>query len=202
MACHVLALVLAIGLAAVPVHGGSRVWESSISYARVQAFAEPVLLVGENATTTGGSPSGANINRKRYITIKPGDDNADTHLWPNGIIKYCFEDKTWPEKEGRTTKEILFDDLRQARDLWYQAGLQEGFGWEEMDAATCANKDRRPEFLLIRYNTEQKMATTPGLPANRGANVGPRMMLTDSEMGMLNVVANYAHEMGVSDFFA
>jgi hypothetical protein len=205
MARHVLALVLAIALTAVPVHGGSRAWESSISY-RVEALTDPVPLVGENATMAGGSPPAAHINHKRYITIKPGTGNADYRLWQGGTIKYCFEDKTWPEKGDLTTRQILFNDLRQARDLWTQAGLPESFGWQEMDANACNNPDRRFEFLLIQYNTREKMATTVGIHPTISADtpsVGPRMLLSDSqEIGMLNVVSNYAHEMGVSDFFA
>lgn len=195
MAIFALSLTLALALTAVPVRAGCQAWESSVTFALTEKLAaDPTALDEGNAT---------HINRKRYITIKPGADAHQNRHWPKGVITYCFETKTWPERGGKSTREILFEDLRNARDLWYQAGLPESFDWKEGSSDFCKDPSKRPDFLLIRFNTEGKLATTPGVPPRNedSLNVGPRMMLSDAtDVGMLNIVSNYAHEMGVSGF--
>jgi hypothetical protein len=209
MARHVLTLVLAVAIAVVPVQGGSRAWESPIAYdhtTHVTLFGDPARLMSENSTvsggnstTRGGNSSIAHINSKRWMTIKPGDEEAQERLWPNGVISYCFDTATYFHNgETKTTRKILYDDLREARDLWLQAGLTEGFDWKELSDSDCADASKRPDHLKIFYSDAGKMATTLGVPALRNNGVGPTMTLSDSDMGMLNIVANYAHEMGVS----
>ncbi|KAI1931952.1 hypothetical protein LOZ65_000986 [Ophidiomyces ophidiicola] len=191
MAILPLTSLLSIALAALPVYGGSQAWESSVKFALTESMAYQAALKDGNTTSSSHS------NSKRYLTIQPGSGNADNHLWPNGVVTYCFEDKTWPEREGKTTKEIVFGDLATARDRWYLEGVPESFRWHEASEATCKDPKMRSEFLLIMFNLEGKLATTPGVPPKDSDNVGPRMLLSDSlSVGMLNVVANYAHEMG------
>ena len=202
MAFRFLAFSLAIALAVVPVHGGSRSWESSISYARVPAFNPPAFLISRNSTNTDGSSLATNINNhKRWVAINPGSDPIDERQWPDGTIKYCFEAKEWSERGGITTKQILFADLEHARDRWYEAGLPaDKFKWEEMDSDECKNAEKRSHFLLISFNIEGELKTTNGKRTATKDNSGPTMLLSDSEEhGMLNIIANYAHEMGVSD---
>jgi len=209
MARHVLTLVLAVAIAVGPVQGGSRAWESSIAYdhiTRVTLFGDPALLMSENSTalggnstTRGGNSSIAHTNSKRWMTIKPGDEEAQDKLWPGGVISYCFDTATYVHGgETKTTRKILYDDLREARDLWLQAGLAEGFDWKELSDTDCADASKRPDYLKIYYSDAGKMGTTLGVPVLRNNGVGPKMTLSDSDMGMLNIVANYAHEMGVS----
>ncbi|KAK2760015.1 hypothetical protein FQN54_002751 [Arachnomyces sp. PD_36] len=198
MALNLLAVSIVALLAAAPVHGGSRSWESSISYVRVPAFEPPDTLVYDNSTFTDGPPNASN-NHKRWVSIKPESGGSGNRPWPNGIVKYCFERRTWPiDDQVKTTKQILFDDLQTARDLWYGAGLpQDKFGWEEMSEADCKDKNKRHEFVLISYNTDGILKTTPGVPPYRASGVGPIMVLSDTiQHGMLDVVSNYAHEMG------
>ncbi|KAM5467393.1 hypothetical protein MauCBS54593_005361 [Microsporum audouinii] len=148
-------------------------------------------LPTENATAT------ADLHRaKRAISIAPGSENADDRIWPNMNVLYCFEKKTWPDRGGKSTKEILFNDLVEARDLWYQQGLPESFKWTELDDNAC-NTFKRSEYLRIEFNTEGMLSSTVGVQPSDPLSEGPRMLLSDSlEVGMLNVVVNYAHEIG------
>lgn len=209
MARSICNLLLVVAVAVSPVYGGSRAWENSINYDQII----PIPFLGDstvrmsdnstqiqgNSTTLRGNSTVSHTKIRRWITVNPGDESADSKLWPGGVIRYCFAEG--PHEHGgrtKTTREVLFEDLRQARDLWWQSGLQEGFGWEEADDVDCVDRTKRPDLLFILYSNQGKMATTPGKPALRNDGVGPRMILSDSEMGMLNIVANYAHEMGVS----
>ncbi|KAF1359806.1 hypothetical protein EJ07DRAFT_28112, partial [Lizonia empirigonia] len=131
---------------------------------------------------------------KRYVTINPGDGNADDHLWPNGKIQYCFE--------SSETKELFFEDLLEARKLWENAGLGKEFEWVEKDSSFCKNNANRPEFLLIT-KSDGLSCTTGVPPLNKMSgdpeNRGPLMRLkADLDIGKQNLVANYAHQMGVS----
>ncbi|KAL8730075.1 MAG: hypothetical protein Q9166_004274 [cf. Caloplaca sp. 2 TL-2023] len=125
---------------------------------------------------------------KRYFIIQP---QGTLRVWPNAEIRYCFD--------SDQTRQRLLYSLQAARDRWYAAGLPENrFKLTEVSASEC--KDRRSEVLLITYNTEGRLATTPGLPpldANDPEYKGPSMTLSDStNVGMLEVIANYAHELG------
>lgn len=211
MAGHVLTLVLAVAIAIAPVQGGNRAWESPINYdhiTHVTLFGDPALqmsgnstAMGGNSTTLAGNSSIAHTNSKRWMTIKPGDEEAQVERWPGGVITYCFDDTKYLHGGVmKSTREILFADLIEARNLWFQSGLTEGFDWKEPENPNdCNDETKRPGILKIYYSDSGKMATTLGVPAIvKGSTVGPRMILSDSDMGMLNIVANYAHEMGVS----
>lgn len=113
--------------------------------------------------------------------------------WPNGgEIKYCFEDEA--------TKEKLLYNLEAARDRWYAAGLPEarGFKLTEVSQEECTSS--RYNVLLIKYNDRGSLSTTPGLPPKDDGDPttdGPTMELSDAtNVGMLEVIANYAHELG------
>ncbi|KAL7622474.1 hypothetical protein AAE478_007980 [Parahypoxylon ruwenzoriense] len=130
------------------------------------------------------------VRMKRATPIQDGPGNADTHLWPGAVIRYCFA--------SEDIKEKLFDDLMAARNLWYQQGLDERvFRFDEVSDTEC--RDNRANVLLISYSpvSESNLATTPGIPPVRPGFDGPIMVLTDNpNIGLLDVPANYAHELG------
>lgn len=208
-----------LAILTIGVEAGSRAWESTVKYQRT-AELEALQLRDLSAQITANGttkirrstpPSiGHNNIEKRWFGIK--EDGVQLRLWPKGNIKVCFEVMTWPD--GRTTEAILKVPLDNARGLWRDRGLDDRDGWFAFefvtDAAWCATRANRPDFLLVMYAgpNVNTMATTPGmgpnLPATAGTTIsyeqgGPRMTLSDSTvMGHKNVVANYAHEMGVS----
>ncbi|KAL8790426.1 MAG: hypothetical protein Q9213_000578 [Squamulea squamosa] len=125
---------------------------------------------------------------KRYFIIQP---QGTYRVWPNAEIRYCFD--------SDQSKQRLLYNLQAAMARWYAAGLPEArFKLTEVSASECKNK--RSEVLLISYNTEGVLSTTPGLPpldANDPEYKGPTMTLSDStSIGMLEIIANYAHELG------
>ncbi|KFY10846.1 hypothetical protein V491_07447 [Pseudogymnoascus sp. VKM F-3775] len=191
MNLRLLTLLVALSLAPAVVYAGNRAWESSIKYTNNSVLTNRVLPVRGNGTTAKGSRDDSHINNKRYLAIKPGKGDWDAETWPDAVIKYCFE--------SDATKEKYFDDLIEARNLWYRANLPEEFGFEPMDDATCRDVAKRGQFLMI--HDSQGLATTVGIPVSQAKSTtlkrGPTMNLTDSlEIGLLNRVANYAHEMG------
>lgn len=162
------------------VHAGSRSWQPPIrrspdSYATIDD-----LATGRDNKTDSLTAA------KRWITIKPGDNDADVKLWPNREITYCFADT---DAETAT-----FNDLREAQQLWHNSGLSENFKWTRGSASVCAGD--RSKYLRIEFDANGELGTTVGLPALREeTNVaGPTMRLSNSLLkGHRNVVVNYAH---------
>lgn len=135
-----------------------------------------------------GTGKAASSLRRRWVTINP---SATLGLWPRGTIKYCFE--------SDATKAKLLYHLQAGRDLWYQNGLREAdFRLTEVSEAACQND--RANVLLIKHNDRGQLSATPGLPqldANNPDDEGPVMNLSDrDDIGMLNIAANFAHELG------
>lgn len=186
MANALFSFWLAIALIAFPVLAGNRAWEPSNRHTmEVKSLRDPAVLTGQNKTTSRRSVSAK--SDKRWMTIKPGSNDADAKIWPNHQITYCFE--------NTAARDATFDDLKEAKQLWYDTGLSEAFKWTQGSDAFCANTANRSKYLLIMYNTVGRLGTSVGLPPLRdGVNAGPLMRLSDStEVGMMNVVANYAH---------
>lgn len=161
-----LGLLLALSLC---VHGGHWSWEPS---------GRPIGRENETFTL-----------EKRGLTFEPRPTGA--RVWPDATIKYCFENDV--------AKQRLLYDLEAARDLWYASGLpEEKFKLVEVSQAEC--QSNRANVLLISYNSQGTLATTPGLQPLDATNPnsrGPTMRLSDStSVGMLEVIPNYAHEMG------
>jgi len=151
------------------VNAGHASWERS-----------RVISVGDSAEST--------IN-KRWLVIEPSPPRL--RVWDGGEIKYCFENAVALSK--------LLYPLAMARDRWYSQGLPEDkFKMTEVSPAEC--QSNRANVLLIKYNTNGVLSTTPGIPALDPAHptyVGPTMTLSDrTDVGMLDVEANYAHELG------
>lgn len=133
--------------------------------------------------------SAASSFKKRYFTIETNDGR--NQLWDKGIIRYRFES---PE-----TKDKVFPNLEAAKNLWYASTLPEtGFSYTEVSEEDL-EKDRA-NTLLIKFNDEGILNTTPGRPrldARESSYKGPTMHLSDRiDVGMLDVIANYAHELG------
>lgn len=129
----------------------------------------------------------ASILDKRYFIIEV---NEKSRTWPNAEIKYCFQDAA--------TKARLLSDLQMAKEKWYAAGLPHRFKYTEVSLTELNNN--RARVLLITYNNQRRLVTTPGMkaldPADEGYR-GPTMTLSDEEdVGMLDKAANYAHELG------
>lgn len=191
MANSFFSFCLALSLIATPVLAGNRAWEPPIRGGHTTeelSFQDPLAFTEQNETSSRRSLS----PQKRWITIKPGKNSADAKLWPNREITYCFE--TAAARTG------TFDDLKNAKQLWTNSGLSEAFKWTQGSDSFCADTSNRSKFLLIKFDSNGGMGTTVGLPALlEGSTAGPTMRLTDSlEMGMMNVVANYAHVRSLS----
>lgn len=161
-----LGLLLALSLC---VHGGHWSWEPS---------GRPI-----------GRENGTFTLEERALTFQPHSDGA--RVWPDATIKYCFVNDA--------AKQRLLYDLEAARDLWYASGLpEEKFKLVEVSQAEC--QSNRANVLLISYNNQGTLGTTAGLQPLDATNPNPRgptMRLSDStSVGMLEVIPNYAHEMG------
>ena len=180
------ALVLLVtAFAAHGVLAGHADWEPRL-YGRTSLVISDVPVVAfENAT--------AYTLEKRWVGVHSGSGDADTRLWPGKTIKYCFDNDD--------AKSRLFEDLKDGVERWYASGLPEDFKFVEVGATACTSD--RNNVLLIKYSApgtgpgQSVMATSPALPPLSGIGQGPTMTLTDDEtMGMLDKVANYAHELG------
>ncbi|KAL1957766.1 hypothetical protein VTO42DRAFT_5484 [Malbranchea cinnamomea] len=208
---------LSLLIAGSGVDAGNRAWESSIHFARKTTEIEARDLsrspnFHDNRTTVVTRDAGRAKYEKRWFGIEPVEGGYT--LWPKGNIKICFEQKDHMHKgQQKTTEEILKDDLVMAVKLWRKAGLEAKDNWFGVefvdDVEYCTDRNKRYEFLLVQYAGEgvEEMATTPGVPPrldpdnlqHKFRDLGPRMLLSDStNMGMMNVVPNYAHELGHS----
>ncbi len=214
--------LVALLLAATGVDAGSRLWQPPITHAKAAVAANIAVrdLSGVNNIYFNGTNVSSSQNglQKRYFGLNtPSDSTTYPHLWPNGNIDACFDTSTTFTHNGVngvSTRDILYDNLVAARELWRQAGLDDKNGNFQFnmiaDGDPACDVSLRSTHLLIFYagEGERKMATsvgmtrpvgTPGAPGADISSLGPVMTLADIlDVGMGNVVANYAHEMGVS----
>ncbi|KAI4095222.1 MAG: hypothetical protein LQ344_001734 [Seirophora lacunosa] len=124
---------------------------------------------------------------KRYFSIQP---RGTFRVWPGAEIKYCFENDA--------AKRLLYQ-IQAGMERWHAAGLPaDRFKLTQVSASEC--KNRRSEVLLISANNDGRLGATPGLPPLDDTDPGykgPTMQLSDStSVGMLEVTANFAHELG------
>ncbi|KAH8896310.1 hypothetical protein GQ53DRAFT_743557 [Thozetella sp. PMI_491] len=189
---------LAVGAALVHVAlAGSRAWEAPLKHLvaserhQIQVDAAGHAIV-DNATETHLA--------KRYLSIQPQAGTSNFKIWPNKVISYCFE--------TQDARDTLLEQLELAIETWRSDG-EGGPGlhrdvykyMEVFDPGdACVNNDQRDRVLVISYNTEGKLSTTIGMPSlDEGDPTykGPTMALSDAAgIGMLDTVANYAHEIG------
>ena len=175
------AIAAAIGVLASPVHAGSRLWEAGSPLA-------------------GRSSNGTMVMEmdiaRRAISFQPTGGESGHYTWPDKKIKYCYADATAKQKLRGPLEESMQTTWGALRDL--------GFSYEEVDLAKC-DKDRI-NHLKIHYNDQGKLATSIGKhPVDDKWNrenpdnqvLGPSMHLSTVEgIGMLDIVANVAHELG------
>lgn len=130
---------------------------------------------------------------KRYYYVDKANYNREP--WEKRRIRYCFSQDKETQKAKSKLKEYLID----ARKTWITKGLDSNFNIEEVSDSVCKS-DRNNVLEVIYTGPDGGMGTFVGFPdssVKMPANMGPTMRLTDSiTMGMLDVVANFAHELG------
>jgi hypothetical protein len=206
--------VLSLLLAGTVVDAGNRAWEPPIHYAKAATAARDLSGVNNIYFNGTNVSSDYHAHQKRFFGIStPANSQTYPRLWPNGNIDACFEQVTHlHDGEQKTTRAILYDALIAARELWRQEGLDDDKGKFRFnilpDNDPGCQRNLRSTHLLIIYagQGETKMATTVGIDQPQAApesdapdsKLGPTITLSDNtEVGMQNVVANFAHEMGV-----
>lgn len=189
MASYILFVVLTC--LSPTVLSGSRNWEVNLSH---QHNHEQLDIPVDNAGYAVTDNATHSI-QKRYLAMRPQDGPGLRKLWPDKTISYCYE--------SQATKDILNDELEQAIMLWQPGLHRDVYKYHEVadpGEATCVGNSQRDHILVIRYNSDGNLATSVGLPSLDGGNPtykGPTMMLSDkTNVGLLSVVANYAHEIG------
>ena len=170
-------LVAALALLASPVLGGSRRWEVS-------------------APSADRDTLGMMEIEKRAISFRPTGGETGHYTWPDRTLTYCFADED--------TRVRLRGIVEHAMTTTWGALVQLGFRYRELDVERC-NRDRI-NCLKIYYNNAGRLSTTVGMQPvderwnrnNPNAAVhGPSMHLsTREDVGMLDAVANVAHELG------
>jgi hypothetical protein len=184
-------LVLAIVALGRPVRCGSRAWESRLS---LQLPHEPSL--DPIPVDAAGYAIRANASdgwlRKRWLSIKPGQGNKPSRLWPDKTISYCYD--------SEESRRAIEEPLKAAIQVWHAAGLhREVYKWVRVaePGTACTNNAQRAKILVISHNNEGRLLTTLGMPFVDGRTPGPSMQLSAVDtVGQLNIVANFAHEIG------
>lgn len=206
-----LYLLVAVG----SVNAGSRAWEPRIRHAKAAIAARDLSGVNDIYLNRTNAFSGHPPHQKRAFGVGyPANSGSWPRLWPNGNIDACFEQRSHLHGgQNKHTRDILYDDLIAARELWRSNGLDDKNGQFRFnilgDNDPRCERSQRSSHLFIMYAGEgvQRMSTTVGFDQARSepdsdapdSDLGCTMVLSDLEdMGMENVVANYAHEMGVS----
>lgn len=189
---------LAVGAAlAHVVLGGSRAWEAPLTHLLPSTRHEFQIDAAGHAIVDNATESHL---AKRYLSIQPSAGTSGFKIWPNSIISFCFV--------SQDARDKLFEQLELAIEAWRSDG-EGGPGlhrdvykyMEVFDPGDdCVNNNQRDRVLVISYNSEGRLSTTIGMPsldANNPSYKGPTMDLSDAAgIGMLDTVANYAHEIG------
>lgn len=128
------------------------------------------------------------LNRRYFYARKAAPGFGVAQPWPNRVIRYCFN----PNAATQAAKVMLKKNLKDARKIWISKGLNSNFRIEEAHGDACTLN--REDVLMISY-------TGNGPNSGMGSSVGllgqSSMSLTDRvDMGMLDVVSNFAHELG------
>ncbi|KAJ4132892.1 hypothetical protein NW754_015705 [Fusarium falciforme] len=172
--------LIALGLGSVPVDAGSRMWETSINYAQANEVDGVSMAFASNTTDAS----------KRWITMNPGPDRFDDHIWPDRTITYAYN-----SEEDEEAISLIFDD---ATKLWAAAGLPEDvFKYDRISRQDCMNN--REDCMLV--SEEKVVNSATSLALSRGSKeffpIAPAMRLNlDENIGHMNVRLNVAHEIG------
>ncbi|OAA63387.1 Metallopeptidase, catalytic domain protein [Niveomyces insectorum RCEF 264] len=180
------------------VLAGSRAWEAPLRHLmplerhQYQVDAAGHAIV-DNATAEEHLA-------KRYLSIQPSEGTSGFKIWPQSTISYCFETQDARDK--------LLEHLELAIEAWRSDGAggpglhRDVYKYMEVfdPGDSCVNNNQRDRVLVISYNADGRLSTTVGMPSLDADNPdykGPSMMLSDAPgIGMLDTVANYAHEIG------
>lgn len=112
----------------------------------------------------------------RAFTFNPdANPNAEPRLWPDHKMKYRFKNNDSKKKLAKVVKD--------AWQLWLDAGVNT----DNIDLVESTDNDA----LVIEATKKLWAKTTIGKRADNYISFG-----TKKNYGMLNVVANMAHEMG------
>jgi hypothetical protein len=190
--------LLAVGTAlAHVVLAGSRAWEAPLRH----------LVSAERHQVQVGAAGHAIVDNateahlvKRYLSIQPSAGTSGLKIWPNSVISFCYETQDARDK--------LDEKLELAIETWRSDGEggpglhRDVYKYIEVfdPGSACVNNNQRDRVLVISYNADGRLSTTVGMPsldANDPEYKGPTMALSDAPgIGMLDTVANYAHEIG------
>lgn len=169
-------------------HCGSAAWESNLCHK--PPYQQPLPDVNMAGYAVRDNATARHLER-RYLAMKPKAGPGQAQLWPDKTISYCFA--------SQYDRDKLVAPFLQAVQEWRSAGLDHTFTFNEAAGPGQCGK-QRSKLLVISYNTEGKLGTTVGfqsLDPGKPDYKGPSMLLSDNtDVGMLNVVANYAHEIG------
>ncbi|KAL1895037.1 hypothetical protein Sste5346_005457 [Sporothrix stenoceras] len=192
-----LTTACAILVHSVFVLAGSRAWETQLTHRL--AAARHVFSVDTAGHAVADATAEAHLT-SRYLTIVPQSGVSREKVWPDSTISFCFD--TQPSRDK------LLPRLKEAMELWRSNGdglPRETYKMVEVfppGASDCFNNPQRDKVLVISYNTNGRLSTTVGLPSLDGTDTsykGPTMTLSDKPgVGLLDIVANYAHEIGHS----
>ncbi|KAI6779852.1 uncharacterized protein J7T54_003776 [Emericellopsis cladophorae] len=169
-------ILACLTLLAVPVYAGSRQWEASVPLAAARNSSSSI--------------------EKRAISFKPSAGKKGHHTWPDKEIKFCFADAEARDRLRGPMEHAMQTTWGALRDL--------GFSYEEVSLPEC-DRDRI-NHLKVHYNDRGKLTTTIAKPVvdadwnreNPDRQLdGPAMHLSTPEsIGMLDLNANVAHELG------
>lgn len=127
--------------------------------------------------------NGTHLMKRGY----PLEDRIHS-VWPKGKIIYCFD----PNDNGQA-KRYLKSVIPKAFKLWQNAGLSNKFTMELGKDSYC-NTANRQSYLLVKYNSNHELSTTPGY---RTLVDGPTTNLDPSDdFASGSGVSNIAHELG------
>ena len=132
---------------------------------------------------------------KRWVRITHTAGHASVKRWPDKTISYCYD--------TIESRDQLHEYLLAATQRWQHAGLfADAYKYVQVaePGSSCTRHKQRTDILVISHNTEGVLRTTVGiypLDSDLPDYVGPYSSLsTRNDVGMLDAVANIAHELG------
>ncbi|KAM0322466.1 hypothetical protein ACHAQA_009535 [Verticillium albo-atrum] len=176
------------------VHAGNQLWEGRLQLQAPHPVEHLEIDAAGYAVTDNATLRETIL--KRWVAITPVEGKSAR--WPDNTISYCYE--------SIQARDKLYRYIKAARDKWQAAGLNSlVYKYQQVaePGRACTHNPQRDHILVISYNDEGKLSSSLGVPPldNKTPETkkykGPFMMLSDAEnVGMLDVAANVAHELG------
>lgn len=195
-----LCLFLVFEAVAYTALGGSRAWEARLNHEVTLQEPQDVPInaagfaIVKNDTVENNSQLQKRL-AKRYVAVTPGVGMQPSRLWPDKTISFCFDTKE--------SRDAIWDALELAIDSWVSRGLsREVYKYREVvePGRGCTGHKERSSILVISHNTDGILGTSVAMPAltpSKPKYKGPTMKLSnDNSVCQLNVVSNFAHELG------